>query len=258
MNMKMIKQKLSLGISLFCLLILVFSLNVFAESPSYKSLWDEEENAYLISSVEELKLFRDSLAEYDYAGEKILLTSDINITKEDDIGTVEWNSEGGSIFQGYFNGQGYKITGFYDTKSGLFNNIGKNGVITKLILDLDVDMDDGIIPVEYAPLANIVYGRVMYCGTTGSINVTVPEDYAIVNAYSSFISCLKVQNTDEQKQPSLISDCYSLVCLAPITSLFHLFKFPSAALSSIAVATATTHSSALQTENLSCMKQFAN
>ena len=49
-----------------------------------------------------------------------------------------------------------------------------------------------------------------------------------------------------------------LVCLAPIISLFHLFKFPSAALSSIAVATATTHSSALQTENLSCMKQFAN
>lgn len=36
--------------------------------------------------------------------------------------------------------------------------------------------------------------------------------------------------------------------------MFHLTKFPSAALSSIDVATATPHSSALQTENLFCVK----
>ncbi len=39
---------------------------------------------------------------------------------------------------------------------------------------------------------------------------------------------------------------------------FHLSKFPSAALSSISVATATLHSSALQAENLSCVKRTGN
>jgi len=40
--------------------------------------------------------------------------------------------------------------------------------------------------------------------------------------------------------------------------MFHLSKFPSAALLSIAVATATTHSFALQAENLSCAKHIVN
>jgi|GEM_PF-4084243 len=47
-------------------------------------------------------------------------------------------------------------------------------------------------------------------------------------------------------QPTLINDT------------FRLSKFPSAALSSIIVATATTHSSALQAENLSCAKHIVN
>lgn len=36
--------------------------------------------------------------------------------------------------------------------------------------------------------------------------------------------------------------------------MFHLAKFSSAALSSISVATATPHASALQAESLSCVK----
>jgi len=40
--------------------------------------------------------------------------------------------------------------------------------------------------------------------------------------------------------------------------MFRLSKFPPAALSSIAVATATTHSSALQAENLSYAKHIVN
>ncbi|MGO5163487.1 hypothetical protein [Fusicatenibacter saccharivorans] len=64
----------------------------------------------------------------------------------------------------------------------------------------------------------------------------------------------------EQRPSKDMSDeeLEKLVCLALINGPFHLPKFPSAALSSIAVATATTHSSALQAENLSCMKQFVN
>ena len=43
-----------------------------------------------------------------------------------------------------------------------------------------------------------------------------------------------------------------------INRTFHWFKFPSPALSSIDVATATPHSSILQAENLSCAKGIDN
>ncbi len=40
--------------------------------------------------------------------------------------------------------------------------------------------------------------------------------------------------------------------------VFHLPKFPSAALPPISVAAAAPHSSALQAENLSCVKSISN
>ena len=48
-----------------------------------------------------------------------------------------------------------------------------------------------------------------------------------------------------------------LVYLSLINSMFHLSKFPSAAFSSVYVATATPSSSVLQSENLSCVKHTA-
>ena len=62
---------------------------VFAkENTSYKGLWDEDAGAYLITDTNDLKIFRNSLSEYDYAGKKVLLTQNIDIKKDDDIGTV--------------------------------------------------------------------------------------------------------------------------------------------------------------------------
>ncbi len=206
--MKKILKKISLGATLLFLFVFLIPQNSKADALSYKSLWDEEQGAYLISSVEELKIFRNSLAEHDYAGEKILLTKDITIQKSDDIGTVktEWDVNSGSVFQGYFNGQGHQISGFYDNKAGLFNNIGKDGVVTKLILDVDITVETSIY---YAPLANVVSGKIQYCGLKGSIR-TVESETEKGFSISRFIEKLDAKTYNEDSDNlafPLISDC---------------------------------------------------
>ena len=227
------KIKFCLGIVIFCLLTFLIPQRTLAKSPSYQSLWDEESNAYLISSVEELKIFRDSLAEYDYANKTILLMKDIDIKEDDDIGTVEteWEVNSGSVFEGYFNGQGHKISGFYDNKAGLFNNIGKDGIITKLILDVNVTIPNG---GRYSPLANLVGGKIIYCGVEGSIHETVPENATDAASVSGFIHVVDAvtYNTDSLHAP-LISDSYTIVnididnYLKKVSGIYNMFTSAS-------------------------------
>ncbi len=207
--MKKIFQSLGFSIIFFLILLILMPYKILAATPSYQSLWDEKSNAYLISSVEELKIFRNSLAEHDYAGETILLTQDIDIKKDDDIGmvTTEWNINSGSIFEGYFNGQGHKISGFYDNKAGLFNNIGKDGVITKLTLDVDVAVEG----TGYAPLANIVGGKIQYCGVEGAIALTIPKDSTSSGGVTAFIYKLNAKVYSENKYPPYVADSYTNV-----------------------------------------------
>ena len=58
----------------------------------------------------------------------------------------------------------------------------------------------------------------------------------------------------------LYKDFTGVILVQPtlINYMFRLSKFPPAALSEVVVATATTHSSALQAENLSCAKHIVN
>ena len=141
---------------------------VFAkENTSYKGLWDEDAGAYLITDTNDLKIFRNSLSEYDYAGKKVLLTQNIDIKKDDDIGTVV-----GTTFNGYFNGQGYTISGYRDASSGLFYTIGVDSVVTKLNLDVDVELTQNPSCGGYAPMAYVLGGKVAYCSVTGKIHAS--------------------------------------------------------------------------------------
>ncbi|SES90641.1 hypothetical protein [[Clostridium] polysaccharolyticum] len=102
---------------------------------TYESLWNDKKEAYCISTVEELKLFRDSLyQDIDYQGKNVYLENDIFIEKTSDVGTVGEVGEKENSFQGTLDGRGHSIIGWNHEKEGLFYKIGKEGKVCNLTM----------------------------------------------------------------------------------------------------------------------------
>ncbi|MDO5433609.1 dockerin type I repeat-containing protein [Eubacterium sp.] len=206
------KNKKLAGIVLAVLFISVSQGNALANEPDItaeipainnsetESTWNPEEGSYVISTVEDLKAFRESLntgetyyRETEVNGQKsgkqtvVLLNNDIEIPAGADIGSIQ-KSVVGSLpitnFEGYFNGQGHTISGFSDTKVGLVDVLGTNGVITNLQMKVDLNFTDDSFhswsnnytsweSISYGVFSSYASGRVAYCSAEGNVNFDV-------------------------------------------------------------------------------------
>ncbi|NZA38916.1 dockerin type I domain-containing protein [Eubacterium callanderi] len=187
--------------------------DITAEMPAInnsetESTWNPEEGSYVISTVEDLKAFRESLntgetyyRETEVNGQKsgkqtvVLLNNDIEIPDGADIGTIKKYGEGNqpaTNFEGYFNGQGHTISGFSDTKVGLVDKLGTNGVITNLRMKVDLNFTNDSFDsyyynhnnwesISYGVFSSYASGRVAYCSAEGDVSFDV--DLSAPTAY---------------------------------------------------------------------------
>ena len=151
--------------------------------------WDPENNSYRISTVSDLKSFRDAVnagntfLTKDESGQVtdqkiITVENDINIPENADVGSIET----GKVFEGYLNGQGHKISGFSDNRCGLVDTLGENGFIVNLSMNVNLNLE--VTPennnadhssktyytLKYGVFATSGAGRVLYCSSDGKIS----------------------------------------------------------------------------------------
>ena len=169
-----------------------------------ESTWNPEEGSYVISTVEDLKAFRESLnAGETYYSERqvdgqmvreqtvVTLANDIVIPKGADIGkinngrrnsTTDNPVTGDTNFEGYFNGQGHTIAGFCDTKTGLVDYLGYNGVIANLRMEVNLNFTeeslkewDRTTGLDYGVICNEGQGQVQLCSVRGDVSIKIPK-----------------------------------------------------------------------------------
>lgn len=160
--------------------------------PSLKSK-EGSKYTYIISSVEDLNKFREDIDNgYDYKDKIVELTQDIDLKKS----SIKLNSfksmvnELGEIdfgrFNGIFDGNGYTISNYNDSRSGLFSITGPNSIIRNVNIDADVTIEDNLQCInlkieshdhsrkftrstEYGLIANENSGTISRCSTSGDI-----------------------------------------------------------------------------------------
>ena len=169
-----------------------------------ESTWNPEEGSYVISTVEDLKAFRESLntgetyySERQVDGQTVreqtvvTLANDIVIPKGADIGKIKngrRNSTkdnpvtGDTNFEGYFNGQGHTIAGFCDTKTGLVDYLGYNGVIANLRMEVNLNFTeeslkewDRTTGLDYGVICNEGQGQVQLCSVRGDVSIKITK-----------------------------------------------------------------------------------
>lgn len=162
------------------------------QAKTYKDLWDDANEAYLIATVEDLKVFRDSLTEkINYEGKTIYLVNDIVLQENDDFGSVGTiNESKAAAFQGKFYGRGHSIEGWSSDDEALFLSIGEQGVVKNLTMK-DVQISNAALGVVIAFQNN---GTISQCSVSGNIS-------GDGNTYASF--CNSNNGT--------INDCISSV-----------------------------------------------
>lgn len=203
------RWKITSMLAVFCLLFSLFSpFAVLAENNNASlaqaqttNSWDPDNGSYKISTVEDLKRFRNAVnGGNTFAETTVTLESSLEIPEGGDIGSIET----GKSFDGTFNGQGYTISGFADSDSGLVNTLGKDGVITdtKMVVNLNITKTG-----TYGIFANSQgnSGIVTKCAAEGNVKIDVDAEggsnsvafYGIAPVY------LSGRETDN------IADCYS-------------------------------------------------
>ena len=180
--MKRVRKIFIIALSMMILWHFQPSLSVVAEETTeqactYETLWDETNEAYIISTVEDLKLFRDSLYnQVDYSEKTVYLLNDIILEEGCDIGTVGSVSDAENVkFQGTFDGRGHCIEGWNNSSEALFLTIGEKGKVCNLTMK-NVDVTDAQLGTIFAFYNE---GTISQCAVSG--NITGEN-----NNYSSF------------------------------------------------------------------------
>ncbi|NMM63543.1 cell surface protein [Clostridium sp. P21] len=137
---------------------LISSVPVFADESSLKT---DDKGQYIISTVEELNDFRKAVNTETFQGKTVILTKDI------DVGDFKLEQTTGT-FQGTFNGQGYKISGFNDIYSGLFYDIGASGYVANLHINMNVADAVGTYNSSYSAM---LYGSIADICSRGKISL---------------------------------------------------------------------------------------
>lgn len=185
------------------------TMPVLKSQQKVENSWNPAEESYVISTVADLKAFRESLntgetyyRETEVNGQKsgkqtvVLLNNDIEIPAGADIGTIQKYGEGNqpaTNFEGYFNGQGHTISGFSDTKVGLVDKLGTNGIITNLRMKVDLNFTNDSFDsyyynhnnwesISYGVFSSYASGRVAYCSAEGDVSFDV--DLSAPTAYN--------------------------------------------------------------------------
>ena len=183
-----------------------------------ESTWNPEEGSYVISTVEDLKAFRESLntgetyySERQVDGQTIreqtvvTLANDIVIPEGADIGIVKSNVENSTkpdvYFEGYFNGKGHTISGYRDTNTGLVPCLGYNGVITNLNMAVNLNFTEDAfntvtsgnldqnssLVVRYGVISGPTSeGEITHCSVSGDVNIEYDYQYGNYNTNKSF------------------------------------------------------------------------
>ena len=149
-----------------------------------------QESPYLISSIEELVLFRDSVnageEKYNANGVYVALDADI------DMADVDWNVNIGDdcnvTFDGIFDGKGHTLKNLTSTETaakvdqyictGLFGAIGGEAVVKNFTIE-NVTIDtNGFVGNNIAAVAGIAFaciGSVENVNVTGNISISAKD-----------------------------------------------------------------------------------
>ena len=154
------KEKLSamlsffLRISILGVVVLLLPINkIYGQEKTYNDLWDEEKEAYVINTGEDLLLIWYEMGEGEtFDGKVILLNNDIDMSNLIDETTMVVLP----AFEGYFNGQGYTISGWrtFDT---VFQSFIADlyGTVTNVnFADMDLHYGNCIIEMNHGRIEN--------------------------------------------------------------------------------------------------------
>lgn len=208
--MRRVKQIVAvIGIAMLIVPLLpkvpVSALLAKEQASTYEELWDDTNEAYIISTVEDLKLFRDSLYnQVDYSGKTVYLLNDIKLAEGDDAGSVGNTKEAKDSmpFNGTFHGRGHCIEGWNNQNEALFLKIGNEGVVTNLAMK-QVDIKEAELGTA---LAYQNGGTICQCMVSGTIS-------GEKNNYSSFcfsntgsiINCISSAHISTTKEKSALA-----------------------------------------------------
>lgn len=172
------------------------------EESSYEDLWDETNEAYMIATAEDLKLFRNSMYQHiDYTKKTVYLINDIILEPDTDIGTVGSAGEQDKpVFEGTFDGRGHSIEGWTNGEEALFAVIGKEGKVCNLAMK-NVNLEQAALGAVFA-FQNT--GSIACCFVSGSIsgnnNHYASFAYGNIGSISNCVSSAYIATTKKKSQ----------------------------------------------------------
>ena len=187
------------------------------------------ENPYTISSIDELKAFRDDVNSGNtYEGKYVLLTADIDLSTS---GEASWTPIAArnvttfviSTFNGTFDGGNHQITGLYiDTTSNrtatyqaFIGQLGSSGTVQNLKVSGTVNAASQLVA---GVVANNKGGRVINCHSTVSVTGTMQVGGVVGKSTGTVSNCSYSQGT--------VSGSYSggIVCYSENGDILHCFN----------------------------------
>lgn len=211
--MKKLWKNISLGLVLSFLLTIFAPYSALADEVLAPSLSMDTDGNYTISSVADLNTLRSDIDKgLDYSGKCVKLNNDIDITNGTSLNFFKTNNS----FNGTFDGSFHTISGYTDTKSGLFGIVNKDGVVKNVRIDANVVISDrsAIIASRtssyyYGLIANESAGIITRCFTTGTIQNTINGMFIAGIVGTSSVRF--VINGKPTYIKGKVADCYSNV-----------------------------------------------
>ncbi len=209
--MKKFWRKMSLGLLMTFILTIFAPYSVLADEVLVPSLNKDANGNYTVSSVADLNTFRSDIDKgINYSGQHVVLTKDIDNTKDIPLNSFKTNKS----FNGIFDGRFHTISNYTDPKSGLFGTVDKDGVVKNVRIDANVVIEDASSIISsksrlypYGIIANGTAGMISQCSSTGTIQNTG----TIGNMYIAGIAGCDYTCFNYKTIIGEVKDCYSNV-----------------------------------------------